>query len=423
MKRSNFKSRYVVALLFGALLIQFGCKKEDTYKKAVDITMEVNMNTYDYLKSKPGVYDSLLYVIDRMGLTETLKSGEVTLFAPSNESFRIAIRNLNDVRKAQSKPAMFLGTIATGPTDNMLPREKPKARADKEHLDTMINMYIVEGLHTAGEFALGDGLPLTANKVGYPMHGKRVFADAQGWKGGGSEVIEFSNTKRSVFVPQWAKTTTTSVNIKTTNGIVHLLEPDHVFGFDEFVTRLTLIPPPTNLFLDPRGGKTKLYIDWDNSGSFDGSVNPGEKFIWSYDGNYLTKMVASFSQANNKVYFLWSPVDPLAEVDGRPLIANSYTITSANDSKIYQDRDPKAWVVEGTNDQPNLNDLRDNNNINWVILDTRQDQEFTTNYQRKIYDFKNTVPYKHYRITFLQTFAAGSMLQLSEWTFNYREEL
>ncbi|WP_256004759.1 fasciclin domain-containing protein [Pedobacter deserti] len=423
MKRSNFKSRYVVALLFGALLIQFGCKKEDTYSRAVDISMEVNMNTYDYLKSKPGVYDSLLYVIDRMGLAETLKSGEVTLFAPSNESFRIAIRNLNDVRKAQSKPAMFLGTIAAGATDDMLPRERPKARSDKEHLDSMINMYIIPGLFTAANFSLGDGLPLTSNKVDYPMHGKRVFADAQGWQGGGSEVIEFSNTKRSVFVPHWAKTTTTSVNIKTTNGIVHLLEPDHVFGFDEFVTRLTLIPPPTNLFLDPRGGKTNLFIDWQDNGSFDGSVNPGEKFIWSYDGNYLTKMVASFSQANNKVYFLWSPVDPLKVVDGNPLIANSYTITSANDSKTYQDRDPKAWVVEGTNDQPNLNDLKDNTNINWVILDTRQDQEFTTNYQRKIYDFENTVPYKHYRITFLQTFSAGSMLQLSEWTFNYREKL
>jgi len=72
-------------------------------------------------------------------------------------------------------------------------------------------------------------------------------------------VIDFSNTKGSKFVKFWSSTTTGSNNIETTNGIVHVVTPDHIFGFDEFVKRLTFVPPPPDL-IKLIGGK--LYLNY-----------------------------------------------------------------------------------------------------------------------------------------------------------------
>ncbi|TKC09179.1 fasciclin domain-containing protein [Pedobacter frigoris] len=402
MKKSTFFSKCLLVLAFAALTFQIGCKREEGFYDTSDIVNQTDLNTYEYLKSKPGVYDSLLFLIDKLNMQNILKQEEVTLFAPSNTSFQIAIKNLNDVRKAQGKPAIYLNDIAEGVKPGMTNKEKPKAIADSSHLDTMVSRYIIKKLFVANDFAIGDGQTIYSVRGDYPMHGLRTFADAQGWQNGGSAIIEFANTKRSIFVPNWSKTTTTSVNIKTKNGIVHLLRPDHVFGFDEFVNRLTLIPPPPNLFTYPTGGT--WFIKWDDVNTVDGSISPGEKFIKVLDNNFQTKMLNTFSPTN-KIYMNWIPSEPK--------VANSYTITSANDSKTYLDRDPKAWRLEATNDPVTVTQT-------WVQLDIRQDQKFTTNYQQKIFDFVNTVPYKQYRLVFLQN-NGGNTIQISEWTMNLRE--
>ncbi|BAV05735.1 hypothetical protein SAMN05421788_108121 [Filimonas lacunae] len=72
------------SLLFACMVIccGTGCKK-DAYKddggKAV---AEVNMTTYDYLKSKPQ-FSSLIHLIDKAGLQEKLNSN-ITFFAVTN---------------------------------------------------------------------------------------------------------------------------------------------------------------------------------------------------------------------------------------------------------------------------------------------------------------------------------------------------
>jgi len=408
MKKSILFGKCLLGFAFVAMIFQAGCKREEGYYNTSDINNETSLNTYEYLKSKPGVYDSLLFLIDKLKMKDILSNEEVTLFAPSNLSFQIAIKNLNDVRRAQGKPALYLAGIARGVLPGMAKRDIAKAIADSSHLDTMVSKYIIKKLFIANDFAIGDGQTIFSVRGDYPMHGLRVFADAQGWQNGGSSIIEFANTKRSIFVPNWSKTTTTSVNIKTKNGMVHLLRNDHIFGFDEFVNRITLVPPPPNLFTYPKGGT--WFIRWDNVNTVDGSTSSGEKFIKVLDNNFQTKMLNSFNPNDNKIYMNWMP--------DVATVSNSYTITSANDSKTYIDRDPKAWRLEATNDP--LPVPFSINGQNWTVLDTRQDQKFTTNYQQKIYDFVNTRAYKHYRLVFLQN-NGGGVIQISEWTMNLRE--
>lgn len=407
MKKSNFYSRFLVAALLPILMFQVGCK-EKGYVDAQPVDNSTSLTTLQYLQSKPGVYDSLLFLVDKLGLKETLNDSVVTMFAPSNLSFQIAIKNLNEVRRSQNKPAVFLRDIVSGVA--ALPRDREKAESDKAHIDTMVSRYVIRKQYLSTDFALGDGLNILSVRFGYPMHGQRLYADGQGWQNGGSEIIEFANTKRSVFVPNWSKTTTSSVNIKTKNGIVHLLRPDHVFGFDEFVRRLTLIPPPKNLTLpdmtlynstQPKPAAPPYSVKF-NSDYQDGAVSPGERIDKLFDNNVLTKFIARFTDGNN------APTIITYKFFTGPKVANAYTITSANDN---HPRDPKSWKLEGSLD-----------GITYVQLDTRQDVKFNSYFETRIYDFPNTVAYGYYRLTFLSN-AGDGLMQVAEWTLNYREPI
>lgn len=426
MKRSILFGKYIVAMAFVAVIFQTGCKREAGYYSSSPVVNTTNLNTYEYLKSKPGVYDSLLLLVDKMGIAKTLTDSTVTLFAPSNSSFQIAIKNLNAVRAGVGQPPIYLSQLAAGEKGVTDPKLKPKAKRDSTNLDTLVSKYIIRKIYVSSDFTIGDGQFINSVRGGYPMHAQRVYADAEGFQNGGSDIIEFANTQRSLFVAKWSKTTTTSVNIKTKKGMVHLLRPDHRFGFDDFVARMTLVPPPRNVF-DYKNDK--FTVSWPSaSGYFDGQVSAGETLKKVLDGSVLTKFISNFNQGAAYYPTLsWFPRKPDGTSD--PRVANSYTMTTANDSKLYKDRDPRDFKVEGTTGatlaDPNATDPTAAGAI-WVLLDVRQDQDWTTNYQQKIFDFVNTVPYRGYRITITRNgtgSSLGTLFQISEWTMNYRDQL
>jgi uncharacterized surface protein with fasciclin (FAS1) repeats len=225
MKTINRLLTITTALMcFTVIILQSGCSKDKGYYDLTEATAPEDMNTYQYLQSKRGIYDSLLYVIDRTGFTDTLKNNQVTLFAPTNESFKLAITNLNNLRAKSGKNPLFLSNI------------------DKRHLDTLVSKYIIRGLYTSDSLTRQDGLMLTAVKYNQIMHAKLFTSTSSGYLNGGPSYIQYDNTKQSIFNRDWATATTSSIDIKTTNGIVQVIEPNHVFGFDEFVTRITYIP-------------------------------------------------------------------------------------------------------------------------------------------------------------------------------------
>jgi|GEM_PF-118841 hypothetical protein len=412
MKRSILFGKYFVAILFATLILQMGCKKEIGYHDVTTVVSTTGLNTYEYLKSKPGIYDSLLLAVDKLGIKATLTDSNVTLFAPANASFQIAIKNLNSIRKTAGQGPVYLTQIAAG-DKNVIGSAmiKAKAKRDSAHLDTLVSRYIIRKLYVANDFAIGDGQMVYSVRGGYPMHAQRIFSDAEGFQSGGSEVIEYANTKRSLFVAKWSKTTTSSVNIKTKNGIVHLLKGDHVFGFDEFVSRLTLVPPPPNQI----NLKTdSVYVTWPAGFAYtDGQVSAGEVFKKLFDNSVLTKFICN-TNVNGQIRY------PTFYYIPRPAkIINCYTMTTANDSKTSRERDPRAWRMEATLDpNPGPSSV-------WTQVDVRQDQDWTTNYQQKIFDFANTTAYTGYRLIFLYMGTGSTsqaLFQISEWTMNYRQQ-
>jgi predicted alpha-1,2-mannosidase len=82
-----------------------------------------------------------------------------------------------------------------------------------------------------------------------------------------------------------------------------------------------------------------------------------------------------------------------------PVIIRRYALTSANDSS---GRDPKDWKLEGSSD-----------GANWVTLDLQFDQDFTSRFQTKIYNFNNSTAYSIYRLSIVANHDAGE-IQLAE---------
>ncbi|TJY68341.1 ATP/GTP-binding protein [Sphingobacterium alkalisoli] len=353
-------------------LLALSCTKDNGMYKHELQKSQFNGDIYTYLKSKPGVYDSLIKVVDRVGLDQVLTNDGVTLFAPTNESFRLAIENLNIVRRRADQSREYLVDV------------------DLAHLDTMMSQYIVRGKLNGDSLASKDGKSLVDFRYGYPMHGKLTESYSSGYIHGGPSVIEFSDTKKSSFIRNWVTTSTASINIETTNGIVHVLSPDHVFGFADFVKRLTYIPPPPNLFVTVGG-------TFSASTEHSGGPNAQEASKYVFDGNSQTKFLVGFSNS------LWMQVQL-----NEPSVANAYTLTSAND---VQDRDPIDWRLEGSHD-----------GTTWTQLDSRSSEEFVNRFMQRVFRIRNTTAYTYYRLT-ITRIRAGSTFQLADWSVNYEELL
>lgn len=214
MKNMRISGRILGLLFIGFLLLSSCSKESGDYNYRNEIRAFPG-STYDYLKSKTGVYDSLLYVIDRLQLTDTLKNNDVTLFAATNQSFQQVVDKLNISRKLRGKAPVYLKDIAP------------------ELLDSMVCRYIIRGSYIADSLTQTDGKLLKAVRYSYPMNGKLKAAYSSGYKGGPA-VISFFYTRKSAFVKDWVVSTADAINIKTTNGIVHVLEATHPFGFGAY---------------------------------------------------------------------------------------------------------------------------------------------------------------------------------------------
>ncbi|SRR5690606_9222919 len=369
--KKNFMKRLSYYIGFAALLslalFQVGCSKDEGFYDHEVAEKKFAGSTLEYLQSKPGVYDSLLLVAKRLGLEETLQDSAITLFAVTNPSFRLAITNLNVLRQTTDKPFGFLSNI------------------DYRHLDTMMSWYIIRGKHEAESLTQQDGLMMEGVRFGYPMHAKLSRSNSSGYEGGGPKIIEFSNTNESQFLRYWVTTTTASVNVLTDNGVIHVIAPDHIFGFDEFVTRLTYNPPPPNLMLEVPG---TFSVSKDNNAGPGG----GEGSLKVIDNDINTKFLNEFPSD------FW-----MQYVFDEPVVAGAYTLTSANDAP---DRDPRDWTFQGSNDGEN-----------WVELDKRIGELFEERYQTKVYRFNNEEAYTHYRINITRNYGSN-LFQLAEWTIN-----
>lgn len=211
-----------LTLLFICIVVFSGCQKESIYHDYENTIKEYDGTALQYLQAQKNTFDSLLFVLNRLpDLKDSLSKNNITVFAPTNQSFQAAIKNLNIERKAQGKGLMYLKDC------------------DVAELDILTTRYILRGTRTTESYApFADGLNLISIKYAYPMHVQYNKLNASGFVGGGPQSIIFSDPKGSIFEKNWENANTNAVNIKTKNAIVNILAPLHDYGFNEFVIRV-----------------------------------------------------------------------------------------------------------------------------------------------------------------------------------------
>lgn len=216
----HFPKSLAVLLIFLSTLT--ACKKDSIYHDYENTIKEFDGTALQYLQTQKNTFDSLLLVLNRLpDLKDSLSNKNITLFAPTNQSFQAAIKNLNIERKAQGKSAMYLKDC------------------DLTELEVLTTRYILRGSRTTDSYApFADGLNIISIKYEYPMHVQYNKLNASGFVGGGPQAIIFSDPKGSIFEKNWENAGTNAVNIKTKNAIVNILAPLHDYGFNEFVIRV-----------------------------------------------------------------------------------------------------------------------------------------------------------------------------------------
>ena len=125
-----------------------------------------------------------------------------------------------------------------------------------------------------------------------------------------------------------------------------------------------------------------------------------EAFGWSPEGNEGSLKIID-NDINTK--FLINPyVNDLymQQEFAEPRVVNKYSLTSANDAAA---RDPKAWVLTGSND-----------GTTWEELDSREGESFSSRYLTREYNVDNDVAYKYYRLSVTENNGDG-LFQLAEW--------
>jgi hypothetical protein len=231
----------VKILTFALLLFVLGSCNKSNYQDGGTLDPVFKGSTMDYLQSRPDMFDSLSKVIRLAGMEQTLKSEEVTFFAPPQQTIEKTIRIVNLLLKSYGKDTVYnLGQIKPAVWKKMLNRyifKHKKSLTDYPQVD-FLNVPVFPG-------------------QSYVSYGGDVmnvgvrYGDAGGVQYAGERSLYLSFiASLSSPTNSWINAAVATCNVTTNNGYIHVLRfstnlnitingslivldfTDHYFGFD-----------------------------------------------------------------------------------------------------------------------------------------------------------------------------------------------
>lgn len=219
---------YLLALSAGLLLLT-ACKKQTEY--LVDgggaHNPQVNVTTYDYLKSNP-LFDTLVLLIDRTGLKDVINANNTTFFAPTDYTITHwlnATRGRIIVTYGQDSARKFgLNVVNYTQVKDSLSQYIIKERVQRENLaltDKEFNTALpgdkkIVYLREVDDY---DG-PYTSTKPRY-LYITKVY--------GGRDLPGTTPPAAETDIEVLCQTS----GILTTNGVLHVVNNQHLFGFNK----------------------------------------------------------------------------------------------------------------------------------------------------------------------------------------------
>ncbi|MFT3903630.1 MAG: fasciclin domain-containing protein [Niabella sp.] len=216
---------FKISFFMTALVLLFaGCNKKDYYKDGGLQDGKFNGTVMQFLESRPDLFKTLVSVIKYAGMEQVMSSENITFFAPADSSIRNTIESSNIILAAYGKsPITTIQDI------------KP------ELWRKYLSMYIFKGTKSLQDYPQIDIGNLSAysgqmytSYDGTPMNVGVIFNDANGVKYAGYRQLMLSLVNGSTprDYTTWRSAYVATVNIKPTNGYVHVLRyGTHEFGF------------------------------------------------------------------------------------------------------------------------------------------------------------------------------------------------
>jgi hypothetical protein len=210
-----------------ALLGLSACQKEsDYYFDSGLANPYFSGTTVDYLNSQPFYFDSVSAIVGLAGLEDVLTSDTVTFFAPTDRSVQRLIETAN-----QNLYALGYDTIRTL-------QDVPQNIWRK-----YLSRYIFKGANQLKDYPQVD-YDILANYPGQgylswdgtPMNIGVVYGDVNNVKYVGYRQLSIAYIPDvSEPTSNWDISFVASCNILTDNGVVHVLDDNHIyFGFEPF---------------------------------------------------------------------------------------------------------------------------------------------------------------------------------------------
>lgn len=224
MRTINKYYGFILLLVLGAFASS--CKEE--YFQDGGLADPVYPGTiYDYLQEHTDYLDTVAYVVERAGMDSLLSTAEVTFFSPTDDAIEQAMDALNLYRYRMAQDSVHLEDISP------------------DIWERFLSMYVLEGKHMARDFARVDDQNIDSYPGinyfmlnDYIMNIGLIYADYQNVEAVGPRTIRLTDI--SVNPDDFnsnASVTVATSDILPSNGVLHVLSNQHIFGFraNEFV--------------------------------------------------------------------------------------------------------------------------------------------------------------------------------------------
>jgi hypothetical protein len=213
-------------VVFAFALSAVGCKKKEYFSDTGTHTPNFGGSVLQYLKSKPGMFDSVARIIHLAGMEEVFEKEDITFFAPADSSVRATLNFLNITLSS-------LGQKEVKSLDQIKP----------EVWRAQLSRYLFKGKKSMNDFPQLDPTNVSAypgriytSYDGEIMNIGVIYNDAGGVKYAGYRQLLLSyipSQSTPLDYQSWYPVFVASVNIAPANGYVHALRfSNHVFGFE-----------------------------------------------------------------------------------------------------------------------------------------------------------------------------------------------
>lgn len=236
--KNIFKYAFLVLM---AVALFSACKKEDYIDTGIH-EAKFNGTIWNYLESRPDLFDTLMVALKVAKLDDVLKNDEVTFFAPPDPCILKSVWILN-------QQLFRLGQ------DSITKLEQVRPEVWRKYL----SRYIFKGKYVAKDYRQIDTLNLAAfsgggykNIAGDDMNIGVLYNDvvSKNESSGGTQVIKYAGYRqlylnfpytfsvpeelKDFLVPYITAPVATS-DIQPTNGVLHVLQfSKHAFGFQSY---------------------------------------------------------------------------------------------------------------------------------------------------------------------------------------------